>query len=225
MELKIIRRYLPKSFFNLITLQSGLELILIYTAINKMSGVFGLLSLFTNHSINLMQWTYYVLNIFVLIITILSYLHIKKLTEISLSNNSLNSDSNLSSIKILAFFVFIFILDFFTGNIFMIYLTKLWFKEEYSNNNNNNNSGNITENLSKDQTIHLLKRVSNVLSEQSASEGYEVFVTIVTVLISEILRLYFISITLSYYLRLRKRINRPCSGWGAVFVNFLDKFN
>ncbi|KAG0671852.1 hypothetical protein C6P40_003632 [Pichia californica] len=186
-----------------------------------MSGVFGLLSLFTNHAINFMQWTYYVLNIFVLIITILSYLHIKKIANATLSNLTLNSDENLSSIKILAFFISIYIIDFFTGNIFMVYLTKLWFKEEYSNNQNSK----ISLPSSTKGASHLIKRVSNVLLEQSASEGYEVFVSVVTILISEIIRLYFISITLSYYLRLRRRINRPCSGFGSVFVNFLDKFN
>ena len=220
MEYKKTRRYLPKTFFRLITLQSGLELILLYTAINKMSGVFGLLSLFTNHKINFMQWTYYVLNTLVLIITVMCYLHIKKLTTAALANISLNTDSNLPTIKILAFFVLVYITDFFIGNIFMVYLTKMWFMEEYASSQT---AASSTSTVTK--SAHLIKRVSNVLSEQSASEVYEVFVSVVTVVVSEIIRIYFISIALSYYLRLRRRISRPCSGFGTYFVDFLDKLN
>lgn len=223
MEYKKTRRYLPKTFFRLLTLQSGLELILLYTAINKMSGVFGLLSLFTNHKINFMQWTYYVLNTLVLAITVTCYLHIKKLTTASLANVSLNTDSNLSTIKILAFFVMVYIFDFFIGNIFMVYLTKLWFREEYDSNQSS--AGTAANSASSTKSAHLIKRVSNILSEQSASELYEVFVSVVTVLVSEALRLYFISIALSYYLRLRRRISRPCTGFGTSFVDFLDKLN
>ncbi|ODQ47016.1 hypothetical protein PICMEDRAFT_105192 [Pichia membranifaciens NRRL Y-2026] len=220
MEYKKTRRYLPKTFFRLITLQSGLELILLYTAINKMSGVFGLLSLFTNHKINFMQWTYYVLNTLVLIITVMCYLHIKKLTTAALANISLNTDSNLPTIKILAFFVLVYITDFFIGNIFMVYLTKMWFMEEYASSQT---AAGSTSTVTK--SARLIKRVSNVLSEQSASEVYEVFVSVVTVVVSEIIRIYFISIALSYYLRLRRRISRPCSGFGTYFVDFLDKLN
>ena len=220
MEYKKTRRYLPKTFFRLITLQSGLELILLYTAINKMSGVFGLLSLFTNHKINFMQWTYYVLNTLVLIITVLCYLHIKKLTTASLANISLNTDSNLTTIKVLAFFVLVYIVDFFIGNLFMVYLTKMWFVEEYASSQSA-----ATSTTAGTKPAQLIKRVSNVLSEQSASELYEVFVSVVTVFVSEVLRIYFISIALSYYLRLRRRISRPCSGFGAYFVDFLDKLN
>lgn len=220
MEYKKTRRYLPKTFFRLITLQSGLELILLYTAINKMSGVFGLLSLFTNHKINFMQWTYYVLNTLVLIITVMCYLHIKKLTTAALANISLNTDSNLPTIKILAFFVLVYITDFFIGNIFMVYLTKMWFMEEYASSQT---AASSTSTVTK--SAHLIKRVSIVLSEQSASEVYEVFVSVVTVVVSEIIRIYFISIALSYYLRLRRRISRPCSGFGTYFVDFLDKLN
>lgn len=225
MNLTAIRRYLPKSFFRVIPLQSGLELILLYSAINKMSGVFGLLSLFTNHAINFMQWTYYVSNIFVLVVTILCYLQIKKLSALTLANSTLNLESNLPIIKFLAFFIWVYFLEFFTGNLFMVYLTKLWFREEYSSSATSTTTSASASTVDGATTVQLVKRVSSLLSEQSASEGYEVFVSVVTVLLSEALRIYFISVALSYYLRLRRRINRPCSGLGASLVDFLDKLN
>lgn len=218
MELRLLKRYLPKTFFKIIPLQNGMELILLYTAINKMSGLFGLLSLFTNHAINFMQWTYYVLNCSFIIISIFTYTHLRQLSNQASQDIPLNSDANISSIKIIALFLVVYILDFFIGNIFMIYLTNLWFEEEYSSNS-------ASDTASKSGQKHLVKRVSSILAEQSASEGYEVFVSSVTILLSEIIRVYFIAIAIGYYLRLRKRISRPCMGFGASIVDFLDRFN
>lgn len=213
-----LKRYLPNSFFGVLPLQCGVELALSYVAINRMSGVFGLLSLFTNHAINFMQWMYYSLNIVVLVSTILCYIHVRWLAAQALSNNSLNTDGNLFTIRIIASFVLIFIGEFFTGNVFMVYLANLWLVEEYTDQDSALKSN-------KSLSTRLIKRVSNVPSQQSASEGYEVFVSLVTIIITEVVRVYFISVILSYYLRLRKRITRPVSGWGSFAVNFLDKLN
>lgn len=211
MQLKQLRRHLPKMFFRVLPLHSGVELILIFTAINKMSGLYGLLSLFTNHPINFVQWMYYLLNTIFVILTMACYSSIKKTASSALSNTSLNTDENMSTIKITAAFTFFYIIDFFIGNLFMVYLTNLWLKEEYLVNNTTS-------------TAHMLsKRVSDVLSQQSASEGYEVFVCLVTIIVTEGFRLYFMAIVLSYYLRLRKRISRTSMGFGTKFVDLLDK--
>lgn len=213
-----VRRYLPSTFFGVLPLQCGVELALLYAAINRMSGVFGLLSLFTNHAINFMQWMYYSLNIVVLVSTVLCYIQVRWITAQALNNSPLNTDANLFTIKIIALFVVTFIVEFFTGNIFMAYLTNLWFIEEYASQDNVSKSG-------ASSSSHLAKRVSDVLSQQSASEEYEIFVSVVTIIITEVIRVYFIFLVLSYYLRLRRRITRPVSGWGAFAVDLLDKLN
>jgi hypothetical protein len=214
----VVKRYLPRSFIGILPLQCGVELILLYSGINRMSGIFGLLSLFTNHSINFVQWMYYSANTIVLVSTLLCYIHVRRLTNQALNNNILNTDANLLTIKIISIFAIVYLIEFFTGNLFMVYLTHLWFVEEYNNTNNTTNTNN-------NNTQRLVKRVSNVLSLQSASESYEIFISLVTIIITETFRLYFIAVIISYYLRLRRRISRPCSGWGAFAVDLLDKIN
>lgn len=197
-----------------------------------MSGVFGLLSLFTGHPISFVQWIYYTLNCFVLLLTAWCYVSIRKLVLQGLtSNNSssfLNQESNMAVLKILASFVIIYTLDLFSGNIFMVYLTKLWFEEEYHSDSPaalNSATGKTISNIKKPLTKYLAKRVSEKLSLQSASETYEVFVSLITIIITEITRFYFISIVLSYYLRLRKRIARQQSGKFAFVIDVLDRFD
>lgn len=185
-----------------------------------MSGVFGLLSLFTNHPINFVQWVYYSINTVVLGLTGWSYIQIRRLTAETLANKSLNTDENLVTIKSLAIFFIVYFIDFFTGNVFMVYLLNLWFEEEYLSTTESLGNG-ATDG---DATQQLVKRVSEVLSLQSATEGYEVFVSIVTTLITEICRVYFTAIVFNYYLLLRKRISRQCSGFGTAPVDMLDKF-
>lgn len=220
----ILKRYLPRSFVGLVPLQCGVELIMLYTAINRMCGVFGLLSLFTNHPINFVQWLYYSTNVAVLAVTIICYSKVRNIAIQALSNNSLNTDTNLITIKILAVFVLIYMFEFITGNFFMAYLANLWFVEEYNGKPATKPSPKSTKGTSK-TTQHLVKRVSEVLSLQSASESYEVFVSLFTIVLAEIVRLYFMAILLSYYLRLRKRISRQPSGWAAFAVGLLDKIN
>ncbi|TID28140.1 hypothetical protein CANINC_002677 [Pichia inconspicua] len=161
-----------------------------------MSGIFGLLSLFTSHPINFVQWVYYTLNCFILFVTTWCYISVRKLASQSLaSNNSsafLNQESNLTLLGVIALFVVVYILDFFTGNLFMIYLTNLWFEEEYSSTKNTSTST-TTVKSSKDVSKYLAKRVSETLSLQSASETYEVVVSLFTVILTEIVRIYFVN--------------------------------
>ncbi|GMM47467.1 Kei1 protein [Pichia kluyveri] len=218
-------------FFRLLPLHTGVELIFIFTAINKMSGVYGLLSLFTNHPINFIQWMYYLLNTLFVILTMICYTYLKKTASFSLSNTSLNTDENMITIKFIAAFIVFYFIDFFTGNLFMVYLANLWLTEEYletdssslSSSSSSSSTSSSSSSIKKTISHMLNKRVSDVLSEQSASEGYEIFVCVVTILISECFRLYFMAIVLSYYLRLRKRISRTCFGFGTRFVDLLDK--
>lgn len=228
MNFGIIKNRLPAKFFGILPLQSGVELILIYTAINKMSGIFGLLSLFTSHPINFVQWVYYTLNCFILFVTTWCYISVRKLASQSLaSNNSsafLNQESNLTLLGVIALFVVVYILDFFTGNLFMIYLTNLWFEEEYSSTKNTSAST-TTVKSSKDASKYLAKRVSETLSLQSASETYEVVVSLFTVILTEIVRIYFVSVILSYYIRLRRRITRQPSGTFSPIIKTLDCLN
>lgn len=190
-----------------------------------MSGIFGLLSLFTSHPINFIQWIYYSLNCFVLFVTTWCYISIRKLVSQSLvsgnSPNFLNQESNLTILGVTGLFVIVYVVDFFTGNLFMIYLTNLWFEEEY-NSTKNISTGATKVKSSKTASKYLVKRVSETLSLQSASETYEIVVSLFTVIITEIVRIYFVGVVLSYYLRLRKRITRQPSGKLSFAIKTLD---
>ncbi|AOA63323.1 Component of inositol phosphorylceramide (IPC) synthase [Komagataella phaffii CBS 7435] len=57
---------LPKKFLGIFPLYIGVELILGYAIINKMSGPYGLLSLFTGHPIDFFQAMFYISSVIVL---------------------------------------------------------------------------------------------------------------------------------------------------------------
>lgn len=232
MELRTLRRHLPKSFCGAVPLQSGMELILVFTVINKMSGFFGLLSLFTDHPITFLQWVYYFTNALFVILAIFCYRSLRQLAAEAVRNSPLNTDENLARVKIIAIFVALYIVDFFIGHAFMVYLAKVWLSEEYGSGDNTSSVESTSASapasaasVAQKATNKLVKRVSETLSLQSASEGYEVFVCVVSILITDVFRVYFMAVALSYYLRLRKHVTRPATGLGAKFVDLLDKFN
>ncbi|CDR46504.1 CYFA0S23e01662g1_1 [Cyberlindnera fabianii] len=53
---------IPQRFFGFLPLYVGVEVILATAILNKMHGIFGILSLFTGHPLDLMQWVYYIVS-------------------------------------------------------------------------------------------------------------------------------------------------------------------
>ncbi|EDO17322.1 hypothetical protein Kpol_1062p30 [Vanderwaltozyma polyspora DSM 70294] len=59
---------LPRSFFGFLPLYIGVETVLGITILNKCSGAYGILALFTGHPLNVFQWVSYLWSVFTLII-------------------------------------------------------------------------------------------------------------------------------------------------------------
>lgn len=68
----------PRSFFGLLPLQSGAEMIAGFTVFNKASSIYGLGALFTGRKLTVMEWILNVLGLFILPICIIGYLAIRK---------------------------------------------------------------------------------------------------------------------------------------------------
>lgn len=203
-------RFLPRTSFG-VPLHAVVQLVLLFNAVNKASGLYGLLSIFTAHPVDGIQWTYYLTNTALFILTVSTYIYI-----IKLPSSNLNNDASLPALKCIAVFTICYVADFLSGNLFMLYLANLWIKEE-------NQGAASIQNSTSVYVSHLVKRVSKETKLQSASEQYEIGVSVITILISELIRGYFVSLVLSYYLRLRRRVQRRLHGWFARPVDVLDK--
>ncbi|CCC70821.1 hypothetical protein NCAS_0F03370 [Naumovozyma castellii] len=107
---------LPKcfqSFFGIIPLYLGVEIVLGITIFNKCSGAYGILALFTGHPLDFVQWVFYLWSIFTLIIFAQGLYEIHKPTLLTFS-------------QILVFYS----LDTICTCIFTLWFTSQWFQTE-----------------------------------------------------------------------------------------------
>lgn len=100
----------PKTFLGLFPLYIAVEIALGITILNKCSGAFGILALFTGHPLDVMQWISYMWSIFTLIIFAQGLYEIHKPTLLTFS-------------QILVFYS----LDTILTCLFTLWFTAIWF--------------------------------------------------------------------------------------------------
>ncbi|QPG75234.1 hypothetical protein FOA43_002584 [Brettanomyces nanus] len=92
----------------------------------------------------------------------------------------------------------IYLIDTVGGCAFTLYFVYFWFSHE----NSSENAGTATTvdaNEVVQMVKHLVKRVSEDLSSQSASESYELFMTIAVTIGTTVIRFYFALVMLSFF--------------------------
>jgi len=167
----------------------GVELTLLYAIINKMCGPYGLLSLLTGHPINFVQWFYFLTSTVVLVFFLVGFRSVH------------HPNINTFSLVIMIYFI-----DTFSGCIFTAYFIWFWFTNETKASEGSENTASSDSSKSSnvgndavDEVIKLVKRVSDDLSSQSASESYELFMTVILTLLTTVFRFYFLLIMLSFF--------------------------
>ncbi|CAX45377.1 conserved hypothetical protein [Candida dubliniensis CD36] len=110
-----VNHLLPLKFLGSIPLFIGVEVILGITILNKASGLYGILSLFTGHPINFWQWLYNSLAIITLPVYVSALINLK------------TKPRNLRKISLATI---VYVLDTLVGSIFTLYFIYFWFSSE-----------------------------------------------------------------------------------------------
>ena len=154
----------------------AVEIVLGISILNKCSGVYGILALFTGHPLDFMQWVAYLWSVFTLIIFSQGLYLIHKPNLLLFS-------------QICALYT----LDTLFTCFFTLWFTTQWFTLEDTAGgvaSQSNNSNLIS-------TERLTVRNTDI-SKQSATESYEYSITILITLVSLIFRFYFNLILASF---------------------------
>lgn len=200
----------------MLPLYIGVEIILGYAIINKMSGVFGLLSLFTGHPINFLQWLFYLASFIITPFYCHGMLSLKKPRA-----------RHMSLVSV------VYVIDTIGGLFYTMYFAWLWFTHEDSDAASATgytgsekftrseedvvamgpvNSNYVWDKLASNEAVRKAAQeyiisplVSRAFSErgvdlasQSASKGYELFVTVISSVGVNVLRIYFTLVVLSF---------------------------
>ncbi|CAK7901793.1 inositol phosphorylceramide synthase regulatory subunit Kei1p [[Candida] anglica] len=107
--------FLPSKFVGYLPLYIGVELILGIAILNKVSGAYGIVSIFTGHPINFWQWLYNMLAIIVLPIYISALSHLQ---------------TRPSNVRKVSLACLIFVADTIIGVFYTIYFVSFWFSHE-----------------------------------------------------------------------------------------------
>lgn len=155
-----------------VPLYIGVEIALGISIINKCSGAYGILALFTGHPLDSMQWVLYIWSIFTLIICVQGLYQIHKPNVLTFSH------------------IFItFIID----TLFTSFFT-LWFTAQWYNLEGNSNNVKDTKSSYSDAPVDY----SSKIAHQGASEGFEYGVTMFITILSLAGKLYFTFIIASF---------------------------
>ncbi|KTB14351.1 Inositol phosphorylceramide synthase regulatory subunit KEI1 [Nakaseomyces glabratus] len=161
----------PKSFFGFLPLYLGVEIVLGITILNKCSGAYGILALFTGHPLDYMQWISYLWSVFTLIVFSqgLFMIHKPKLIVFS---------------QILVYFTADTVLTCF----FTLWFSAQWFQSANEEKHETSAPVGVSQNY----------RRSTDLASQGASERYEYTVTMLFTLVTLMFRMYFNFILASF---------------------------
>lgn len=167
--LTLIKQY-KQSFFGFLPLYLGVEIVLGITILNKCSGAYGILALFTGHPLDYMQWISYLWSVFTLIVFAQGLYIIHKPNLMVFS-------------QILVYFSADTLLTCF----FTLYFSAEWFS--MANAEKNESTVGVTKPHNKR---------SSDLASQGASERYEYTTTLLFTLVTLLFRLYFNFILASF---------------------------
>ncbi|CAB4253756.1 similar to Saccharomyces cerevisiae YDR367W KEI1 Component of inositol phosphorylceramide (IPC) synthase [Maudiozyma barnettii] len=162
----------PKTFLGFLPLYIAVEIVLGITILNKCSGAYGILAIFTGHPLDFMQGVSYLWSIFTLIVFAQGLYEIRKPTLLTFSQ----------------IFVF-YSIDTVCTCFFTLWFTRVWFGVESSESANASDANVAGSGYSK--------RGADIAS-QGASQAYEYAITMLITWVSLIFRLYFNFILASF---------------------------
>lgn len=151
----------------MLPLYIGIEIVLGITILNKCSGIFGILALFTGHPLDLMQWISYLW----CVITLVIY------------------SQGLYQIHKPQLYTFSQIFVTFTFDSIISFIFTLWFTSSWFHTSNNNNAA--ADDVSIVNSLLLLNKRGKSQSSQGASAQYEYVVTMLITMVSILFRLYY----------------------------------
>ena len=157
----------------------AVEIVLGISILNKCSGAYGILALFTGHPLDFMQWIAYLWSVFTLIVFSQGLYLIHK-----------------PNLLVFSQICVLYTIDTISTCFFTLWFTTQWFTLEDTGNGDGNttlqgiNSNSIS-------TGKLTARGTDI-SKQSATESYEYSMTILITLVSLIFRFYFNFILASF---------------------------
>ncbi|CAK9436137.1 uncharacterized protein LODBEIA_P06950 [Lodderomyces beijingensis] len=169
-----IQSLLPQKFFGLVPLFIGVEIILGITILNKASGLYGILSLFTGHPINFLQWLYNSLALLMLPVY---------------ASAAISLENKVELVRKISFATLVFCIDTLIGLFYTVYFMYLWFSEEGS-------SGTTTSALFTRGGASSYADLEP--SSKSASTERELFFIFSTTLVTILMRIYFTLTMLSF---------------------------
>ncbi|AJU74323.1 CRE_collapsed_G0012160.mRNA.1.CDS.1 [Saccharomyces cerevisiae] len=167
---------LPKSFLGFMPLYLAVEIVLGISILNKCSGAYGILALFTGHPLDFMQWIAYLWSVFTLIVFSQGLYLIHK-----------------PNLLVFSQICVLYTIDTISTCFFTLWFTTQWFTLEDTANIDGNNA--LQSNPIS--TGKLTERGIDI-SKQSATESYEYTMTILITLVSLIFRFYFNFILASF---------------------------
>ncbi|CAI4368900.1 BTE_collapsed_G0012190.mRNA.1.CDS.1 [Saccharomyces cerevisiae] len=167
---------LPKSFLGFMPLYLAVEIVLGISILNKCSGAYGILALFTGHPLDFMQWIAYLWSVFTLIVFSQGLYLIHK-----------------PNLLVFSQICVLYTIDTISTCFFTLWFTTQWFTLEDTANIDGNNA--LQSNPIS--TGKLTERGIDI-SKQSATESYEYSMTILITLVSLIFRFYFNFILASF---------------------------
>ncbi|CAI4359900.1 CFA_G0012010.mRNA.1.CDS.1 [Saccharomyces cerevisiae] len=167
---------LPKSFLGFMPLYLAVEIVLGISILNKCSGAYGILALFTGHPLDFMQWIAYLWSVFTLILFSQGLYLIHK-----------------PNLLVFSQICVLYTIDTISTCFFTLWFTTQWFTLEDTANIDGNNA--LQSNPIS--TGKLTERGIDI-SKQSATESYEYSMTILITLVSLIFRFYFNFILASF---------------------------
>ncbi|CAD6612595.1 XXYS1_4_G0048960.mRNA.1.CDS.1 [Saccharomyces cerevisiae] len=167
---------LPKSFLGFMPLYLAVEIVLGISILNKCSGAYGILALFTGHPLDFMQWIAYLWSVFTLIVFSQGLYLIHK-----------------PNLLVFSQICVLYTIDTISTCFFTLWFTTQWFTLEDTANIDGNNA--LQSNPIS--TGKLTERGIDT-SKQSATESYEYSMTILITLVSLIFRFYFNFILASF---------------------------
>ncbi|QLL33188.1 hypothetical protein HG536_0E00990 [Torulaspora globosa] len=163
---------LPKSFFGFLPLYLGVEIALGISILNKCSGAYGILALFTGHPLHFSQWLLYIWSIITLIICAQGLYQVHKPSVLTFSH------------------IFVtFVIDTAVTCLFSVWFTAQW----YSLEGNSGSTDKTKSSYSEDPVDYSTK-----ISDQGASESFEYGVTIFITVLSLAAKLYFTFLMASF---------------------------
>lgn len=163
-----------------ISLQTGAEFISLMLVLNKLTGVYGILAIFTGFELSLLQFSTYLYSILVLVSLAILVPHLRK-------------QSPLECLLL----AWIYILDTVINCICTTFFAVQWYLASTAESDGQPDAADMPENAGM-ETAAMLKRVGHVARVPSATMPHDTAFSIVLITAVTLIRVYFSLVVASY---------------------------